>query len=126
MPISHEILITKNDLEGIKADIDTLRQEKNELDNSGGSAHIKDDQLKHLKDKYHSDESQFVQKYNAILEKKNLLRKKFDEEIRTKKEEFENGLQQYDSNQAKNVMQESAKYDELKRAQEEESKKFNT
>ncbi len=39
------------------------------------------------------------------------MKKKFDEEIRTKKEQFENGLQQYDSNQAKNVMQESAKYD---------------
>lgn len=39
------------------------------------------------------------------------MKKKFDEEIRAKKEEFESGLQQYDSNQAKNVMQESAKYD---------------
>ena len=74
--------------------------------------------VKQLKDKFSSDETQFNQKYNSILEKKNLMRKKFDEEIRTKKEEFENGLQQYDSNQAKNVMQESAKYDELKRAQE--------
>ena len=80
--------------------------------------------VKQLKDKYSSDETQFNQKYNSILEKKNLMRKKFDEEIRTKKEEFENGLQQYDSNQAKNVMQESAKYDELKRTQEEESKMF--
>lgn len=86
---------------------------------------MKDDQVKQLKDKYNSDESQFIQKYNAIMEKKNLLRKKFDEEIRTKKDQFENGLQQYDSNQAKNVMQESAKYDELKRAQEQESKNFN-
>lgn len=89
----------------------------------GGPA--KDDGLKQLKDKYHSDEIVFLQRYNAIVEKKNLLRKKFDEEIRVKKEEFENGLQQYDSNQAKNVMQESAKYDELKRAQEQESKSFN-
>jgi hypothetical protein len=47
---------------------------------------MKDDQVKQLKDKYNSDESQFIQKYNAIMEKKNLLRKKFDEEIRTKKD----------------------------------------
>lgn len=43
---------------------------------------------KQLTDKISSDETQFNQKYNSILEKKNLMRKKFDEEIRTKKEEF--------------------------------------
>lgn len=41
--------------------------------------------VKQLKDKFTSDETQFNQKYNSILEKKNLMRKKFDEEIRTKK-----------------------------------------
>ena len=29
LPVSNEILITKNDLDGIKADIDTLKQERN-------------------------------------------------------------------------------------------------
>ena len=55
------------------------------MDNLGSGGPIKDDTLKQLKDKFSSDESQFMQKYNAIVEKKNLLRKKFDEEIRTKK-----------------------------------------
>ena len=73
-------------MDGIKADIETLKQEKNELEGLGTVGPIKDDQVKQLKDKFSSDESQFIQKYNAIIEKKNLLRKKFDEEIRTKKD----------------------------------------
>jgi hypothetical protein len=77
---ANEILITKNDLDALKADIDTLKQEKNELDNLGLAGPVKDDQeLKQLKDKYNSDEFQFIQKYNGILEKKTSLRKKFDE-----------------------------------------------
>lgn len=55
------------------------------MKSGGGSGPVKDDHVKQLKDKYASDETQFNQKYNAILEKKNLMRKKFDEEIRTKK-----------------------------------------
>lgn len=55
------------------------------MDHLGSIGQYKDDQLKQLKDKYSSDESQFLQKFNAIVEKKNLLRKKFDEEIRTKR-----------------------------------------
>ena len=104
-------------MDTLKAEIDNLKQEKKDLEGPNNSGSIKDDHVKQLKDKHHSDETQFMQKYNAIIEKKNVLRKKFDEEIRTKKEEFENGLQQFDSNQAKYVMQESAKYDELKRSQ---------
>ncbi len=50
-------------------------------------------------------------KYNNILDRKVGLKKKFDEEIRSKKESFESSIQAYDSTQAKNVMQESAKYD---------------
>lgn len=46
---------------------------------------MKDDHVRQLKDKYSSDETQFVQKYKSIEEKKNLMKKKFDEEIRTKK-----------------------------------------
>lgn len=44
LPMSNEILITKNDLDAIKADIDTLKQEKNELDNLGSLGPVKDDQ----------------------------------------------------------------------------------
>lgn len=49
------------------------------MKSGGGSGPAKDDQVKQLKDKYTSDETQFNQKYNAILEKKNLMKKKFDE-----------------------------------------------
>lgn len=105
LPISNQILITKTDMDTIKAEIDNLKQEKKDLEGPNNTGSLKDDNVKQLKDKYHSDETQFMQKYNAIFEKKNVLRKKFDEEIRTKKEEFENGLQQFDSNQAKYVMQ---------------------
>lgn len=85
LPMSNEILITKNDLDSIKSDIDTLKQEKNQLENLGSVGPLKDDAVNQLKDKYFSDESQFKQKINGIIEKKNLLRKKFDEQIRTKK-----------------------------------------
>jgi len=50
-----------------------------ELKNVNASGPVKDDQVKQLKDKYASDETQFNQKYNSIIEKKNLMKKKFDE-----------------------------------------------
>lgn len=78
LPISSEILITKNDLDTLKAEIENLKQEEAQLKSGGGSGPVKDDHVKQLKDKYASDETQFNQKYNAILEKKNLMRKKFD------------------------------------------------
>jgi hypothetical protein len=68
-------------------------------------APAKDEMIKQLKDKFESDSQQDNQKYNAAVEKKTQLKKKYEEEIKTKKEEFENSLQQYDSNQSKNVMQ---------------------
>lgn len=85
LPISNEILITKTDMDTLKAEIDNLKQQKKDLEGPNNSGSIKDDNVKQLKDKYLSDETQFMQKYNTILEKKNVLRKKFDEEIRTKK-----------------------------------------
>jgi hypothetical protein len=55
-----------------------LKQEEAELKSGSGSGPVKDDQVKQLKDKFSSDETQFNQRYNSILEKKNLMRKKFD------------------------------------------------
>lgn len=49
------------------------------MENLGSVGPLKDDAVNQLKDKYFSDESQFKQKINGIIEKKNLLRKKFDE-----------------------------------------------
>lgn len=53
--MSNQILITKNDLDSIKSDIDTLKQEKNQLENLGGVGPLKDDNVNQLKDKYFSD-----------------------------------------------------------------------
>lgn len=66
-------------MDTIKAEIDNLKQQKAELEGPNNTGPIKDDHVKQLKDKYHSDETQFLQKYNGIIQKKNLLRKKFDE-----------------------------------------------
>ena len=79
LPVSNEILITKNDLDSLKAQIQNLKQEEAELKSGTGTGPVKDDMVKQLKDKYSSDETQFNQRYNSILEKKNLMRKKFDE-----------------------------------------------
>lgn len=98
----------KSDLDSLKTEIEGLRQEE------GAQSMIvpaKDEAIRQLKDKFESDSQQDTQKYNAAVEKKLQLKKKYEEEIKTKKEEFENSLQQYDSNQSKNVMQESAHYD---------------
>ncbi len=55
LPISNEILITKNDLDSLKAEIQNLKQEETELKSGGGSGPVKDDHVKQLKDKYTSD-----------------------------------------------------------------------
>jgi hypothetical protein len=55
LPISNEILITKNDLDTLKAEIENLKQEETELKSGTGSGPVKDDQVKQLKDKYSSD-----------------------------------------------------------------------
>lgn len=67
MPVSNDILITKNDLDTLKAEIENLKQEAQELNNVTSSGPIKDDEVKQLKEKNASDETQFNQKYNAIL-----------------------------------------------------------
>lgn len=67
LPISNEILITKTDMDTLKAEIDNLKQEKKDLEGPNNSGSIKDDNVKQLKDKYLSDETQFMQKYNTIL-----------------------------------------------------------
>lgn len=54
-------------MDTIKAEIDNLKQEKAELEGPNNSGPIKDDHVKQLKDKYHSDETQFLQKYNGII-----------------------------------------------------------
>lgn len=74
-------------MDSLKAEIENSKQEEAELQGGTGSGTF-NDMAKQLTDKISSDETQFNQKYNSILEKKNLMRKKFDEEIRTKKEEF--------------------------------------
>ena len=60
-------MITKNDLDSLKAEIENLKQEEAELRGGTGTGPIKDDMVKQLKDKYSSDETQFNQKYNSIL-----------------------------------------------------------
>lgn len=54
-------------MDTLKAEIDNLKQQKKDLEGPNNSGSIKDDNVKQLKDKYHSDETQFMQKYNAIL-----------------------------------------------------------
>lgn len=53
--MSNEILITKNDLDTLKAEIDNLRQEEAELASNSSSGPIKDDHIKQLKEKNASD-----------------------------------------------------------------------
>ena len=55
LPVSNEILVTKSDLTTLKAEVENLKQDKNELESGGTVASIKDDQIKQLKDKYSSD-----------------------------------------------------------------------
>ena len=58
--MSNQILITKNDLDSIKSDIDTLKQEKNQLENLGSVGPLKDDAVNQLKDKYQSNVSVYT------------------------------------------------------------------
>ena len=55
LPVSNEILITKSDLDTLKAEIQNLKQEEAELKTGTGIGPAKDDLVKQLKDKNSSD-----------------------------------------------------------------------
>lgn len=77
-----------------------------------------------MRENYISKEQQFAHTYALHLDKKTLQKKRFEEELRATKEKYETDLQGYDSNQSKNVMQESAQYDALKSTQMLENQRY--
>lgn len=114
---SDEFLMTRGELDGLKDNIVTLNQSLLDLKQSQNSTSTKDDIIKQLNERIATIANNNKKNYKNLLESKQDLEKKFEEEIKKLKESFENEIQELDTTYQKRVMQEVAKYEDSKKHQ---------
>lgn len=118
-----EILVSRPDLDDLKSTKDALKMQQTDLNAQSNMINLtgKEDLIKQLQEKLVTTAQQSRQNYESLLEKKREFEKKFAEDIKHTKDEFEAEIQDLDTNYQKKVMQEVGKYEDLKRQQEIEN-----
>ncbi|XP_051912727.1 LOW QUALITY PROTEIN: cilia- and flagella-associated protein 57 [Hippocampus zosterae] len=111
---SREIFVEKKDLEQLKSD----EEEKVEIDNTLTSASR--DELNALREGLKKQGENWAREYETLMERKKRIEAENREELKAKKDEYDNFLQFFDNSQGKRVVEENAAFDSHKRQLEVE------
>lgn len=114
---SDEFLMTRFELDNLKDTTVQANQTLLDLKQSQNSTGMKDDIIKQLNEKLITISANNKKNYKNLLESKQDLEKKYEEEIKKLKENFENEIQELDTTYQKRVMHEVAKYEDSKKHQ---------
>ena len=114
---SDEILITRTELDSIKDLTDQADQSLTDQKQVQNSTGLKDDLIKQLHEKLMTISQNNIKNYQNLLESKQDLEKKYEEELKGLKENFEMEIQELDTTYQKRVMQEVAKFEDSKKHQ---------
>lgn len=114
---SDEILITRVELDAIKEMTDQFTQNLQDQQQSQNTTAKEDDLIKQLKEKLESNKENHVRDYNSLLESKQDREKKYEDELKLMRENFEIEIQELDNTNQKLIMHEVQKYEEAKKNQ---------
>lgn len=114
---SDEILITKSELEEIQEQIVNYTQNLQDLQQSQNTTAKEDDLIKQLRERLESNKENHIRDYQSLLESKQDREKKYEEELKMMRENFDIEIQDLDNTNQKLIMHEVQKYEEAKKNQ---------